>query len=273
VTLERYSGQVAPYLSAVGGRIDRITAASLRKFVLRKAARGGRNRAQCAAGALRAFVRFLVCVGKVSPALEAAIPAIRKWRLAALPAFLSGGEIARVVAACDDSSSVGARDRAVILLLARLGLRAGDVSALRLKSIDFATASISVDGKARREVRLPLTQEVGDAITRYLTFARPEVKCDRLFIRVEAPLGPLTRGAVKHIATSAIRRAGVRTARLGAHVLRYSAATAMLREGATLVEIGAVLRHRSPDMTGHYAKIDINLLRRVVQPWPEVRPC
>jgi site-specific recombinase XerD len=272
-TIKAYSPQVADYLHAVGGRAHRITATTLRDFVLRRAARAGRNRGRCAATALRTFVRFLVCVGRVSPGIDSAIPAIRKWRLSALPPYLSVGEVDRVVAACDDSSPIGVRDRAIILLLARLGLRAGDVAALQLQSLDFATASVRVAGKGRREVRLPLTQEVGKALARYVTVARPKVMSDRLFIRVEAPVGPLTSRGVTGIAASAIRRAGVRTARLGAHVLRYSAATSMMREGASLEQIGAVLRHSSRDITAHYAKIDVDLLRSVAQPWPEVQPC
>lgn len=128
-------------------------------------------------------------------------------------------------------------------------------------------------GKARRQEWLPLPQEVGNAILRYLREFRPALKSDRVFARVHAPLGPLTRGSVTDIARSALRRAGVKAPINGAHVFRHSAATAMLRGGASLAAIGAVLRHRSPSTTAHYAKIDFDLLAEVAQPWPQEMPC
>jgi site-specific recombinase XerD len=167
----------------------------------------------------------------------------------------------------------GLRDRAVLLLLARLALRASDIAGLALRDMDWRSGWITVCGKGRRPERLPLPQDVGEAILRYLQQGRPALHNDRVFARVCAPLGPLTRAAVSQIARSALRRAGIQAPSNGAHVFRHSAATAMLRQGASLAGIGAVLRHRSPSTTAHYAKVDFELLAEVAQPWPEVSPC
>jgi len=166
------------------------------------------------------------------------------------------------------------RDLAIILLLARLGLRSSDVAALRLSDVDWREASIRVSGKGRRAVCLPLTQEVGDAIVKYLESGRPDVASDRLFVRARAPLRPFAdASAVSAIASAAIRRSGVSTPFRGAHVLRHSAATGMLRQGVSLQDISIILRHRHLDTTALYAKVDVALLRTIAQPWPEVMPC
>jgi integrase/recombinase XerD len=166
------------------------------------------------------------------------------------------------------------RDRAIILLLARLGLRGNDVVRLRICDIDWQKANIRVSGKGRCEALLPLTQEVGDAILTYFHQGRPIVDSDRVFIRAIAPLRPFrSTGAVTRLVARAIGRAGVLTPFPGAHVLRHSAATQMLRQGISLQDISAVLRHRSLETTAHYAKVDVGLLQMVAQPWPEVRSC
>lgn len=270
-TLQLYAPVVAEFLRSVNDDPGCIDAHTLRAFVLRRA-RKSRPQGQRAVTVLRMFVRHLVSAGIVAAGLECAIPPVRQWRLAALPRFLAAQDIERVVVACNPATPIGARDRAVVLLLARLGLRAGDVAALRLSSIDWPDASLCVAGKGRREVRLPLPQEVGDAILQYLAH-RPRIAVDALFLRDRAPLGPITSRAVSTIARRAIGRAGVSAPVSGSHVLRYSAATEMLRQGLSLHEIGRLLRHRSLDMTAHYAKVDRALLRTVVQPWPEVVTC
>ena len=162
----------------------------------------------------------------------------------------------------------GIRDRAILLLLARLGLRAGDVVGLELRDIDWAAARVRVVGKGRREVRLPLPQDVGDAMLAYLRTRRTGVACDRVFLRARAPWRPLaSRSCVSNIVKRAVVRAAVSAPTRGAHLLRHSAATAMLREGISLPAIGVVLRHRSVETTAHYAKVDVELLRSVAQPW------
>ena len=165
------------------------------------------------------------------------------------------------------------RDKAIILLLARLGLRAGDVAELRISKIDWKDGSFLISGKSQREDRLPLPQEVGDAIVTYLEI-RPQVGEDKVFLGIQAPLRPFASGStVSQIVKRRTHLAGVVTPRYGAHVLRHTAATEMLRQGVPLYEIGQVLRHRSLDMTAYYAKVDIELLKQVTQPWPEVLSC
>jgi integrase len=163
------------------------------------------------------------------------------------------------------------RDRAIILLLVRLGLRAGDVAELRLTDIDWKDGSLVVSGKSRREVRLPLPQEVGDAMLSYLE-CRPAANTDRIFLRVIAPIDPFRQGdTVSSVVKRAMRRAGVTAPATGAHVLRHTAAREMLRQGVSLYEIGSLLRHRSIETTAYYyAKVDRDLLERVAQPWPEI---
>jgi site-specific recombinase XerD len=161
----------------------------------------------------------------------------------------------------------------VLLLLARLGLRAGEVAQLKFADIDWTHGQLTVSGKGRRQERLPLPQEVGIALLHYLRQSRPPLSAPVMFTSITAPVRPLTRAAVTHIVRAALRRTGIKAPINGAHLLRHSAATAMLRQGASLAGIGAVLRHRSPRTTVHYAKVDFELLSEVAQPWPAVPPC
>jgi site-specific recombinase XerD len=161
----------------------------------------------------------------------------------------------------------------VILLLARLALRASEVAQLKFSDIDWSEGGISVCGKGRRQESLPLPQEVGDAILCYVNEGRPSLQAPEVFTTVLAPYHALTRAAVTHIVRAALRRAGIKAPINGAHVLRHSAATAMLRQGVSLAGVGAVLRHRSPMTTTHYAKVDFGLLSEIAQPWPEVSSC
>ena len=183
-------------------------------------------------------------------------------------------EVERVIASCD-RTAVGYRDRAILLLLARLGLRAGDILQLRLDDIDWRGAWIHVSGKSRRHTRLPLTQEVGQALVRYLQHCRPLTNDDAVFVRCRPPFRSFrSHCAISVLVDRALRRARVtRPSRGAAHLLRHSVASSMLREGASLQDIGAVLRHRSIQTTQIYAKVDVRMLQAIAQPWPEVRPC
>jgi len=186
-----------------------------------------------------------------------------------LPRYISAEAIEQLVAACDPTTAAGARDRAVILLLARLGLRAGDVRDLRLADIDWPQGRLRVLGKGRCETWLPLPQAPGDALLHYLADFRPEIDDDHVFLRLHAPLGPLpSSGPISKLVRRAIQRAGIETPSLGAHMLRHSAATDWLRQGSSLELIGVVLRHRCIESTAHYAKVDVAMLRSVAQPWP-----
>jgi site-specific recombinase XerD len=219
------------------------------------------------------FLRFLTAQGRCQPGLDAAIPAIAHWPLATLPRYLPPEDIDRVIATCNGTSARAVRDRAILLLLARLGLRAGEVAGLQFSAIDWTQGTVRLMGKTRREEQLPLPQEVGDAILHYVDTARPAGNSTSIFLTAIAPWTPLSRYGVTGVARQALRRAGVQTPSYGAHVLRHSAATSLLRQGASLQVIGEVLRHRSVDTTAHYAKVDVGLLQHVVQPWPGGTPC
>jgi site-specific recombinase XerD len=187
---------------------------------------------------------------------------------------VSAEAVQQIIDACDPDRTDGARDRAVLLLLARLGLRGGDIVQMGLCDIDWREACVRVVGKGRREARLPLPQEVGDAILAYLRDRHAVVACDRVFLRSRAPWRPLAESScVSAIVKRAMARAGISAPTRGAHLLRHSLATAMLREGISLPSIGAVLRHRSVETTAHYAKVDVELLRSVAQPWIGGTPC
>ncbi|RPI05051.1 MAG: integrase, partial [Zetaproteobacteria bacterium] len=186
--------------------------------------------------------------------------------------FLAPAEVDRLLAACPHDPA-GLRDRAILLLLARLGLRASEVAGLQFGDIDWRTGRLAVCGKGRRAEWLPLPQAVGAALLRYLRRARPPWPGPTVFATVKAPWHALTRQAVSAIVVTALRRAGVEAPVHGAHLLRHSAATAMLRQGASLAGIAAVLRHRSPRTTVHYAKVDFALLAEIAQPWPGGAGC
>lgn len=220
-------------------------------------------------------MRFLIANGHCAVGLDAAIPTLAHWRLAALPRSLPPDDVERVIASCDPASPVGRRDRAILLLLARLGLRAGDIAQLCLRDIDWQGAWIHVCGKSRRPTRLPLSQEVGQAIVAYLQDGRPRTTTEGLFVRCRPPIEALASpGAVTAIVARALHRAAVaRPSRGAAHLLRHSVATSMLRHGASLQDISALLRHRSIETTQIYAKVDVTALRAIAQPWPEVPPC
>jgi len=182
-------------------------------------------------------------------------------------------DVERVITACDSSTSRGIRNKAILLLLARLGWRTGDVASLQLEAIDWVQGTLRVMGQSRREAKLPLPQDVGDAILHYLHTARPSVNCDSVFITAIAPWNPITLHVVTTVAAQAIQRAGVKAPSYGAHVLRHSAATGLLCQGASLQVIGEVLRHRAVETTAHYAKVDVALLQQVAMPWPGASSC
>jgi site-specific recombinase XerD len=275
-TLGNYVPLVREFLGALGDDAAAYDAARVRAFILARAGRFGRSRAKSVVNAVRMFLRFLAVGGHCPPDLAAAVPRIAHWKLSALPRYLTADDLARLVAACEPATAAGARDRAVLLLLARLGLRAGDVRDLRLGDLDWSRGRLRLMGKGRCETWLPLPQEVGDAILHYLTRFRPVRDDDHVFLRVYAPLGPLpSSGPIAKMVRRAIHRAGIAAPSQGAHVLRHSAATALLRQGVSLDVIGAVLRHRCIESTAHYAKVDEALLRMVAPLWPGAggRPC
>jgi integrase len=273
-TLRHYRRVAIALMGHLGDDPARYEACALREAVREVTGGHGGSMARHVATVARAFLRYLAVEGRCRAGLDAAILPVASWSLASLPRYVSAEAVERIIDACDPERPDGARDRAILLLLARLGLRGGDIVRMRLNDIDWADARVRVAGKGRREVRLPLPQEVGDAILAYLRGRRPVAACDRVFLRSRAPWRALgDSSSVSAIAKRAIKRAGVSAPTRGAHLLRHSAATAMLREGISLPSIGIVLRHRSVETTAHYAKVDVELLRSVAQPWLGGAPC
>lgn len=274
LTLYHYSIYIRELLQRLGEETSRFDARRLRAYVLEKSHSSGVGTAKKCTTALRMFVRFLVATGQCSAGLDAAIPTVASWRLASLPRYLPPRDVERLVASCDRASAMGRRDRAILLLLARLGLRAGDIVHLRLSDIDWKNASIHVCGKGRRHMRLPLSREVGQAIVAYLKKGRPQTNADTLFIRCYPPFSAFSSSTVWQVVNGAFRRTGVvRPSRGAAHLLRHSLATSLLRQGTSLQDIATVLRHRSIETTQIYAKVDIQALKNIAQPWPEAPPC
>ena len=274
-TLYGYSIPIRDLLNSLGEDPGTFDAQNLRQFILDTNQRCGWASAKKCTTAVRMFLRYLIADGKCTAGLEGAIPVLAHWRLSSLPRYLQSDEVEQVIASCDATTAAGKRDRAILLLLARLGLRAGDIVQLRLGDLDWNEASISVSGKGRRQTLMPLTQEVGDAIASYIREGRPHTDVDAIFIRSRAPFRALANHcAVSMIAAHAMHRAGVVCPSRGAaHVLRHSVASSMLRYGASLQEIAGVLRHRSTATTEIYAKVDVAALRQIAQPWPEAKSC
>ena len=271
-TLDVYQGILVGLLDALGDNGRTYSAETLRAFVLDRARPHGIERAKSIVVAVRSFLRFLGVTGRCLPGMEHALPGFASWQLSSVPRFLAAEDVERVIDSCT-GHAFELRDRAVLLLLARLALRASEVAQLKFSDVDWSNGGIRVCGKGRRQESLPLPQEVGNAILLYVDKGRPSLQAPEVFTTVLAPFHPLTRAAVTHIVRAALRRAGIKAPINGAHVLRHSAATSMLLQGASLASVGAVLRHRSPTTTAHYAKVHFGLLSEIAQPWPEVPSC
>lgn len=274
-TLYNYGNHIRELLQHVGEDPARFDARSLRQFVMAGKQVYGWAKAKQRTTALRMFLRFLIEQGQCPSALEAAIPVLAHWRLSSLPRYLQEADVERLIASCDPASQVGLRDHAILLLLARLGLRAGDIVQLRLQDIDWKGGWIQVSGKSLRQTRLPLSHEVGQALVAYIKKGRPQTGADALFLRCRAPFRAFgSHSTVSVIVDRAFRRAQVvRPSRGAAHLLRHSFATSLLRHGASLQEVATMLRHKSTATTQIYAKVDVTALRKIAQPWPEVQPC
>ena len=271
-TLRHYARGAADMLRTLGEDVGQWNVRAVRDFLLKRAGQQGASSTQHLITSLRAFLRYLNFLGESRDDLALAIPAVAHWRLARLPRCLSSEELASLIAACGGADPGRLRDRAIILMLARLGLRAGDVAHLRLTDIDWNNGTLLVSGKGRYQVRMPLPQDVGDALLRYLECRTVNIDTDHVFLRSIAPYRPfLTSDAVSSVVKHALKRAGIETPAKGAHLLRHTAATEMLRNGVPLDQAGLVLRHRSIDMTAYYAKADVALLKQIAQPWPEVK--
>lgn len=274
-TIARYVQEASRWMPALGNDPAAYDAVAIRNVVLSQRSSRARASVRMTATVLRSYLRFLAVRGACRPELCQAVPSVARRRLAALPRYASAATIERIVASCEAvTTPVGLRDRAIILLLARLGLRAGDIRSLRLGDIDWANARLRVHGKGRRTASLPLPQDAGDAVLAYIEHARPIVAHEGLFLRVQAPHTPFASSAeIAGIVSRVLARGGIEGVPTGAHMFRHSLATTMLRSGASLELVGTVLRHQSADTTAIYAKVDIPMLMRVAQPWPGDASC
>jgi len=221
--------------------------------------------------ALRAFLRYAQYRGDISASLVNAVPAVAAWSTTPpLPKAISSEYARSVIDSCDTSTPMGLRDRAVLLLLARLGLRGGEVLALLLEDIDWDMSSLSIRGKNGRVCLMPMPADVGEAIAMYLQYGRPKSDDRHVFLRTRAPIKGFRHGSdsIGSLVCNALRRAGIDAPHKGSHQFRHALAVRMLKRGASLPEIGEVLRHRSPIATSIYAKVDIEALRALALPWP-----
>ena len=270
-TVKQYCRSASELLEALGNEPHRWGPQPVRAFFLEHCAGGGSVSGEKRVTGVRGFLRYLIAQGRCRADLDWAIPRLAHWRLASLPRGLTSEQVEQLLSACEGDSPGRIRDRATILLLLRLALRAGDVAGMRIGDLEWDNATVRVSGKGRYEVRLPLPQEVGDALLRYLE-CRPRVAhTDQLFVSNIAPYTPfVSGGSVSSVVKRLLARAGIESPTKGAHLLRHTAATQMLRHGVALEQIGSVLRHRGVDTTAYYAKVDVGLLGPLAQPWPEV---
>ncbi len=256
------------------GDLGRISQESVARHIERHARDGSAGTGKAMCWALRAFLRYLHGKGLNPLALAGCVPSIRSWKLASLPTYLSAAQVRTVLDGCDRATALGRRDYAVLMLLAKLGMRAGEVATLVLDDIDWRSGEMLIRAKGRQRARMPIPPDVGASIVAYLRDGRPRSPCRRLFLRTIAPnVGFASASAVTMIAKTAIGRVGIRGyAHQGAHLFRHSLATELLRSGATLSEIGQLLRHGSHDTTRLYAKVDVEALRTLSLPWPGDAP-
>jgi site-specific recombinase XerD len=278
-TIDVYAGYVRCFLTHISGedelRLASMPASQIVDYIRRKAPPDRTSTsAKHIVTALRSFFRFARYRDYVHTDLAAAVPSVAGWSMASIPRAMPADCVRVLLNASKEwRTPIGLRNRAILLLLARLGLRAGEVVRLELGDIDWSEGCLSVHGKGRVERPLPMPHEVGQAIVAYLEHGRPEATCRRVFLRSRAPFDGLRSSSdIAQVVRRAIDRAGLELAASGSHQLRHALAVDMLRQGAPLTDIGHVLRHRSPEATRRYAKIDLEALREVALPWPGAMP-
>jgi len=272
-TVANYVPFIDQFLSArfqqIPLKLSHLRASDVTNFVRREAHKLSPGRAQLLVTALRSFLRYLRHQGKVTIDLAISVPTVARWSFAALPKFLPAGTVQRVLDHSNGKTPIARRDCAILFLLARLGLRACEIVALNLEDIDWENARITIRSKGGRWNQLPLPTDVGEALALYLRHGRPSCSCRRVFIRDRAPrIGFANSIAVSTLVMRALEKAGVDSPRKGAHLFRHSLAREMIRKGASLDEIGELLRHQSPNTTAIYAKVDLPALRPLALPWP-----
>jgi len=265
--IRRFLHEVCP---AGVGDLGRISQEEVIRYIERHARDWSAESGKAMCWSLRAFLRYLHHKGLNPLALAGCVPSIRQWKLASLPTYLSTAQVQKVLHGCDRATAMGRRDYAILMMLAKLGLRADEVATLTLDDVDWRSGEMLVRAKGRQRARMPIPPDVGAAVVAYLRDGRPKSSCRRLFLRTLAPnVGFASGCAITMIAKTALESAGIRGyAHQGAHIFRHSLATELLRSGATLSEIGQLLRHESHDTTRIYAKVDVDALRTLSLPWP-----
>jgi integrase/recombinase XerD len=268
VSVRCYSKQAKYFLAAIGGpgAVGGLGAGQVTAFMVEHSRDRNTWSAKAMVTSLRSFLRFAHATGRTAVPLAGAVPAVASWRLSALPRGLSQAEIGRLLDGCDRQTAAGLRDYAVLSLLARLGLRGAEAAGLQLEDIDWRAGEVAVTGKGSRTERLPLPAPAGEALAAWLTEGRRACESRAVFVTVRRPYRQLTPEAVRAVMGRACDRAGLE--RRGSHRFRHALATEMLRAGASLPEVGQVLRHRSQLSTSLYAKADQNALRPLARPWP-----
>jgi site-specific recombinase XerD len=279
-TVGAYVSDAVLFLAELSGPagldLEHLSSSTVSGFVLQASRRregappGTAKALSTLATSLRSLLRFLHAEGRTPLDLTSAVPSVAAWRLGSLPRALDPGQVTLLLRSCDQATPIGRRDFAILTLLARLGLRSGEVALLSLDDMDWRVGEIIVHGKGSRRDRLPIPRDVGQAITSYLKMGRPRSECRRLFLRARAPVGGLSSEAIGMVVRAACDR--VALPQVGAHRLRHALATDMLAHGAPLSEIGQVLRHVNPATTAIYAKVDRNRLQDLARPWPGLRP-
>jgi len=267
VGFDRYARQfLSERVTAGGLDLHELSGAEVVQFVRRESSRGSVGAAKYRVTALRSVLRFLHVAGE-APARADVVPAVAGWKAAGLPRALPPEQVERILASCDRATHAGRREYAMLILLAQLGLRAGEVLKLELDDLDWRRGELVIQGKGNRFERLPLPHAVGEALSEYLVHSRPQGESRRVFVKTLAPAGGFRSvGSVAQALHHACRRCGL--APVGTHWLRRSAATQMLRAGASLQDVGQVLRHRDLTTTTLYAKLDHLSLRELARPWP-----
>jgi site-specific recombinase XerD len=249
---------------------SKLSAPVVTSFVQREAAKLKTSACGQPVTAVRSLIRFLASEGLVSDGLRGAVPPVLTWRHSVIPRAIAANEVERVIAACESGSLSGLREKAIVLLLARLGLRASEVIRLRIEDVDWVRGCVLVQaGKTYRERSLPISQEVGDALAAYLRHARPASPHRELFLRWRPPFRPLRSSvSICTLTQKLLQRAGISVHRPGAHVLRHSLATGMVNKGVSFKTVADVLGHHSLATTEIYAKLDLSALSQVAMPWP-----
>jgi site-specific recombinase XerD len=275
ITIDNYLKSLLRLLPQLGNNPKKYNVTTIRKIFYNASKNNGIEVMKNFAAALKRYLRFLAIEKLCRTNLDAAVPVAAQWRLSSLPKYLPAIDLERVISSCNLDEKQGLRDRAILLFLGRLGLRASDIVNMLLDDINWNEGTIRVCGKGRKEIVLPLPQEVGDALLAYIKKARAQVPIEHVFLCLKAPFRSLPSSAnVSTIVKTALRRAGiVNPPSHGANLMRHSAATALLQNGASLETVSAVLRHASLNMTGYYAKVDLRMLNMIVQPWPDGASC